>query len=86
MQQLEEEALMEECIEAMLDEVDDEEQRNLLDECIEAVLDDDQRNLESCDNSLSDVENPEPLGRTTELCHLISLLCMDEKANVVSEC
>ncbi|KAI5705938.1 polyadenylate-binding protein-interacting protein 2 isoform X2 [Diaphorina citri] len=78
MQQLEEEALMEECIEAMLEEEDDQvELRNLTDSI-----------LASSQSLWSDVEEDREshgcVDRTTDLCHLIGLLRMDEKHGVAN--
>lgn len=76
MQQLEEEALMEECIEAMLDDDDDGELdlSNLTNSILESS------------QSWSDAEARESLmsDRTTDLCHLIGLLRVEEKCSVAN--
>lgn len=77
MQQLEEEALMEECIEAMLDDDDDDGELDLSN-LTNSILESSQ--------SWSDAEARESLmsDRTTDLCHLIGLLRVEEKCSVAN--
>ncbi|KAL1461511.1 hypothetical protein WDU94_013400 [Cyamophila willieti] len=81
MQQLEEEALMEECIEAMLEEEEEEADDDIeLCNLTNSILE------ESSKSSWSDTEESESrndrVERPSDLCQLLHLLHMDEKANL----